>query len=444
MPPPWPRRAWARGSHPPDSAFPVYPPPMLLLLPAAFAFESDPAPVLLQDEADLFTSAEYATGYLPSGSPVAVQFAIEANGGAAVLMEGEGDLTWPEALTLAFTGTPGSGIFLLDASLDAVTTVQVDLSDYGYYGTFEIDRRSLAFDSATFFDPFVLDGAARDRVEVTDTSAGTELINYSYDVFTGVSLEFTASMTPTVTTGMEGVQWTANEGVLTTENTPLFLELERAPDFAVEATYTALWDARFDLVFTPTLSVCAAFVGCIEVVRFDIPIELVSDAFEQDFPAALYRFPLPLLEAGLAQGDFGTLEPGQVANLPVPLASVGNLAVYGTATIEGTGEFTVYPDQFNALSGTSDGVQVTFAPTFEGEQSAMLVLTSNDPSLPLLTIPLIGNAADPVTDNGDDVPGTEDNIVRTATTCGCDSSQPAPFLGGALAALALLVRRRRA
>ena len=133
---------------------------MLILVASAYAFESEPVDVLLRDEADLFTNVEVSTGFIPSDSPLQVEFRVEANGGAGVEMEGEGSLWWPEALTLDFTGKPGSGIYLLDASIDAVATVRMDL--WGYTDDFEIDRRSIFMDGATFFDPFVMDGAADD------------------------------------------------------------------------------------------------------------------------------------------------------------------------------------------------------------------------------------------------------------------------------------------
>lgn len=417
---------------------------LLSLVVSARAFESEPVDVLLQDESDLFTNVEVSTGFIPSGSPLQVEFRIEANGGAAVEMEGEGSLWWPEALTLDFTGKPGSGIYLLDASIDAVATVRVDL--WGTYtDEFEIDRRSIYMDGATFFDPFVLDGAADDRVEVVDTAAGTELLNYSYTLFGVVEFQFTADMTPTFTAGFEGVQWAANEGTILSEGAPVTLEPERSPDYLVESVFTALWDARFDLVFTPTISACAPVFGCEDLFSFDIPLELLSDSFQQDFPPALYAFALPLLEPGLSAGDLGTIEPGAIANLEVPLGNVGNLAVYGDATIEGTGDFTVYPTQFNANPGTTDGLMITFAPTAEGAQTATLVLTSNDPSMPTLTIPLTGNAEAPVNPD-DDVPGL-DKIVVTEEIggCGCDTpGSPATGALGLLATAALLARRRRA
>lgn len=410
---------------------------MLFVIASALAFDSEPQPVRLEDTAALFDNAEFSTGFVPSGSPVAVEFRIQSLGGAGVSMDGTGDLTWPDALTLAFTGEAGSGVYILDASLDAVTTVAVDLSDFGYYGTFEIDRRSLLMDGATFFDPFVLDT----RVEVSDTTDSTQLIYYSYEIFAGVSLAFEADMTPVVTAGFEGVQWGVNEATIASENEAAPLSFSRTADFGVDGIFRALWDARFDIVFAPALSVCAPFISCIEIVRFDIPIEIVSDGFEQDFPLGTYSFPLPWLQPDTAGTDFGDVTMGSLANAQVGLENVGSLSVFGTATITGSTDFTVFPTDFNALPGTTDGLVVTFAPTLEGPQTANLVLSSNDPAEPDLLIPLTGNT--PIaeaTDEGGDV--GEDQKVDVST-CGCSGTAGAPSGAGLLALLLGLVWRGR-
>lgn len=416
---------------------------MLLLVAAASAYDSETQAVRLQDAAELFTAAEFSSGYLPSGSPVAVEFRLEALGGAEVYMEGDADVTWPDALTLAFTGEPESGIYVLDASLDAVTTVLVDLSDYGYYDTFEIDRRSLTMDGATFFDPFVMDT----RLEVTDVPESLQVIDYSYDVFGGIaSLNFTADLSLVVTAGFEGVQWAVNEGTITTENEAALLEPSRTADFDVHGIFRALWDANMAAVFTPAIEVCASFVGCIEVASFEVPVDVISDSFEQDMPAEDYVFPMPLLAPGISDGDLGDVEVGTLATLNVPLANDGNLDAYGTATLVGDPSFSVYPDTFNALPGTEDGLVVSFSPTFAGEATATLVLESNDPSLPTIEIPIVANGVDPES-QGEDIPGNsdEEEIKADVTGCGCSGGgSGAPGLVGALVAAALLGRRRRA
>ncbi len=421
---------------------------MLLIATAALAFDSEPQPVHLQDQTQLFTNAAFTTGAIPADSPLAVQFSLEANGGATVEMDGQGDLTWPTALTLLFTGEAGSGLLALDASLDAVTEVIIDLSDYGYEGAFEIDRRSLHMDGNTFFDPFVLDGATVDRAEIVDRLDSTQLIYYSYEVWAGVSLDFEATMVPVITVGFEGVQWTNNDATIVTENTSAAMTPEHVANYLVDSVFTGAWDGDIALIFTPTIGVSAPFIGSIEIASFDIPVSLVKDAFEQDFPADVYDFPLPILKPGLDTADFGEVDMGAIATVNVPISDEGSLPLTGTAHIDGAGEFTVFPDQFNALPGTSDGLVVTFAPTAAGEQTASLVLTSNDPTIPDLTIPLVGNGADPSSDKGGDA---DEKISAASSSCGCASlgGEAGAPLGGTGATLALfglvglLVRRRR-
>lgn len=414
-----------------------------LIAPAA-AFESEDAEVTLEDRAELFTNIEFSTGIIPSGSPVGVEFHIEANGGATAHMEGTGALTWPDALTLAFTGDPGTGIMRLDGNLAAVTQIMIDLSDYGYEGVFEIDRREISFDGVQFFDPFVMDGAATDRVEIVDTTDSAQLINYSFEIITGLQLTFTADMTPTFTAGFEGVSWVNNEGFATMEGQSMDLTPEPLADYPVESTFNAAWDADFALVFTPAIQACAVILGCVTVAEFEFPISLLTDRFEQAFPTQTLTFPLPLFDPDVTLADFGDVEPGSSSTYNIPIRNVGNLSLYGDATIDGSGTFTVFPSSFNALPGTEDGVIVTFAPVAEGAQTANLILTSNDPNVPELVIALQGNAVAPDVDNGQDV--DEEELKAQVDTCGCAAADPAGSLAllPALLGGALLVGRRRA
>ena len=212
----------------------------------------------------------------------------------------------------------------------------------------------------------------------------------------------------------------------------------RVADYDVEGIFRALWDARLDIVFTPTIEVCAPFVGCVEIASFDIPFEIVADSFEQDMRPALYSFPMPLLVPSVESADFGDVEVGLLANVQIPMRNEGSLAVYGSAVIDGAGEFSVYPNQFNALPGTEDGLVVTFSPTVAGAQTADLVLVSNDPTYPNLVLLLTGNATATPVDEGQDV---DESAKGSMSTCGCNGSGFAPS-AGALLALGLFLRRR--
>lgn len=416
---------------------------LLALALPAFAYESEEQDVRLEDRAGVFENIQFTTGVIPEGSPIGIEFAVSSNGGTTVVMEGEADLTWPDNVTFGATGEPQSGLFTLDVTLSAITSVVVDLSDYGLdVWSGQIDNRSLTMDGAQRFDPFVLDGAAEPRVEIVDTTDSTQLIQYSYEIFSGVSLDFQADMTPTFTVGFEGVQWLANEGVITMENTPIQLTPEQAADFAVDTVFRGAYDGTIALVFTPQVSVTAPFIGSIPIVSFEYPLELLSDAFEQDFVPTSYIFPMPLLQPGADSADFGAVELGQIATMNIPVQNLGNLALYGVATIEGAGTFTVFPDQFNALPGTSDGLVVTYAPALVATDAAELVLTSNDPGYPDIRVTLSGSGIETI---DEDVAGDTKDEEITAGLSGCGCNTPAGALPGALVSLsiaAFAIRRR--
>lgn len=416
---------------------------MLALFAHAFAFESEPVPVVLEDSGELFTNYEFTTGIIPSGSPVGVEFKIEADGGASVEMEGTGNLTWPDALSLAFTGDPGTGILILDGSLAAVTQITIDLSDYGYEGEFEIDRREITFDGTKFFDPFVMDGGTPDRVEIVDTTDSTQLIYYNFEIITGLELRFNAEMTPTFTAGFEGVSWVNNEGYATTEGQTMDMAPEAVADYDVASTFRGAWNAGFSLVFTPSLEACAAILGCVTVAEFDFPIDLLTDRFEQDFATQTLSFPLPLINAGAAFIEFGDIEPGNQSTYNMAIGNDGSLSLYGTATIEGSSDFTIFPSDFNALPNTEDGVTVTFTPSMEGEITGTLVLSSNDPNTPELRIPLTGTGYVEPADS--DVGGYDsgERITKDVSSCGCNQSPSAATAGVLALGVLLLVRRSR-
>ncbi len=413
---------------------------LLSLVTLALAYESEPQPVLLMDDAPVFENVEFTTGVLPSGSPVGVEFKLDSKGGTELIMEGEAALTWPDDVTFAATGEEMKGYFQLDASLDAITQVVVDLSSYGGpSGSFEIDHRSLTMDGRKLFTPFALEGSAEPRVEIVDTTDSTQLINYSFEIFSGVSLDFTADMTPTITVGYEGVQWIVNEGLITTEDQAVVLNPEQGADFVVDGFFRGAYDGNIALVFTPQVAITAPFLGTIPLVSFEYPLSLLTDSFEQDFEGESYTFPMPMLEPGSDAEDFGEVELTQLRTVNIPIRNVGNLALIGTASIEGDGAFTVFPTQFNAIPGTEDGLVVTFAPTLVGDTSAELVLTSNDPGYPDIRVALTGAGVE--LDEGQDVGG--DPIVASTSECGCGvGGGGVPGLVVGLGMVAVAWRRR--
>lgn len=415
---------------------------LLLLALAANAHESEPQHIVLEDLADFYTGAELDSGWLPSGSPLQVRFAVEADGGAYVRMEGDSELTWPDALTLAFQGEAQTGEILQNATLSAVTYVKFDVDVYSWEG--EIDRRGIDIENEAVFDPFVLGGSDPGVVELDYSGAVDQLIEYTYDVFTGVSVVFAADMHPEASSTFRGVEWQVEEDASITEEGGTAAVVPRGePSQLVLSTFVAEYSNSMALVFTPSLSVCVSFVGCWELVAFDIPLSLADETFQQAFPVTDLEFPLPIIDSELTEYDFGQLEVGQLANLQVPVGNVGDLYLEAFTGLLGSDYFTIYPEYVYAGPGNEDGLVVTFAPESEGPFAATLVLESNDPLDPVHEIHLTGEGMLPE-EPAEDSP--ENAVIHTEVKgCGCTSGGRAS--GGLalllLGAVAVTFRRRR-
>lgn len=422
-------------------------PAVCWLMAPAWSHESVPQPVIVSDTAVLYTGSNVDTDWVPSGSPIAVRFQIVSEGGAAVDMEGEANLSWPDPLTLSFLGDPGTGELLVDAALSAVTSVQFSLFGYTYES--ELDRRTVAAGGEATFDPFALSGGGVERVEVTTAGATTELITYDLEVFAGVGLSFEATLTPTGTTGFSGVAFWADDAEITTEGGEALIAPTGEPSQSMMATFVGAWDSVLALNITPAVSVCFSIFGCEELASFDIPLTLASDDFEQAAPAVPLEFPLPVIETPSSSYDLGEVLVGSLANLELPIGDAGELAVEGEIGVTGSPYFSVFPGYFYAGPGAEDGAVVTFAPESAGTFTATLLLSSNDPNTPIYEVEVTGTGVAPEEDEPDapDDDLHENGADGKVSTCGCASD--AGGMGTAalwplLGLVAVLSRRRAA
>jgi hypothetical protein len=403
----------------------------LLAGPTAYAWESEPQPVVLVDSTTLFSGSSFDTGWVPKGSPLAVRFQIEPTGGADVEMEGDAELWWPEGLNLGFTGVPGSGWLAIVAGLDAVTSVQFDIDIYSWES--EIDRRGVDVEGEIQFDPFLLSGSAQESVTAVSDGISDEIISFAYTVFTGVEVQFTVDMQPVATTTLSGVRFTADDSSLSSEGESAIIDYSGLDSEEVLSTFTARWSGGLDMVLTPTFSVCI-LGSCTDLVETDLPLAMAADDFEQDFPSEELSFPLPLLETDAVSYDFGELEVGALANLQVPIGNGGLLDLEGEVGMLGSTYFAVYPEYFLAGPGQEDGVLVTFGPESAGSFSTLLTLVSSDPGNPTYEIELTGTGVESEgPDDGDQL----QTISAEVGGCGCATG--ANGRPGALAMLLCMV-----
>lgn len=411
-------------------------------------YASEPQEVLFEDHFDAFEAIEFDTGPVPSGSPVAVQFYLKSRGGSYAEMEAVSDVTWPDALTHQLNGVPGTGLFELVCNLDLVAQVTFDIWDFK--GAYIVWEENLDLDDAIEFDPLLLPEGSPEVVQLSVDGEGiVDPYRTSIPLFAGLRLDFVADLFPRVTGSLRGDRIVTNEAVQTSAVVSTLHDVpERDPGLLeMESIYFARVGAALDVVIRPEIELCAPIIGCFRVARFDVPIGLVDEDVEREFKPVWYEHPLPAMEAPVTTHDFGEVEVGTLANLQLPLSNIGLMDLEGTLTIESEsdGVFSVFPEYFQAGPDNTDGAVVTFAPGAEGLQSAVLVITSNDPLRPELRIPIAGTGwVEPVEELVD--PAEDGRLSGEVRGCGCSSGSTsgsglAALLGGL--ALVLVARRRR-
>ncbi|HCH61371.1 MAG: hypothetical protein CL927_06690 [Deltaproteobacteria bacterium] len=389
---------------------------------ARWEHQSESQDLLLRDYVELWNDSEFDTGWVPSGSPLAVRFQIESTGGAEVEMEGVGHMGWPDGLTVALDPIADTGEIIVDAALEAVTSIKFDVDVYSWES--EIDRRGIDVEGQGLFSPFLLQGDVPEVVEVLFEGDTNELLNWSFQVFTGVSAGISVDLGPEALTTFTGENWYVDGERVDTVGQEAWVEPLGEAYQEVNAEFIGSWNSSLDLVLNPVFEVCVDLVGCWDLVDLDLPIPLASDDFEQFFPTTTLLFPLPVMGELPPRHDFGTIDVGSSAVLQLPIENLGALDLEGYSLVEGDPYFSVYPEYFQAGPARTDGVVVSFTPGAEGDFEGMLVLQSNDPLEPVLEIPLLASAQYVTTDNTS--PGTNTDTTSESGTEASNGSRPQP------------------
>lgn len=408
---------------------------MLLLLTTAFAWESPPVDVLLEDETALFDAINFSTGWVPNNSPVQVKFEVLASGGTWVEMEGESYLYWPDSVTHGYDPYAESGLFLLDNEISIEVLFRIDVGGVGV--EIPVTAVTQVYEDEAIFDPWLLDDGTGELmwVELESSGDATELINQQFTLYTGVNAYISVDWRSDIYTAFTGVQFDSNGSLITQEGETELFDPPQDGLLILDSIFTGRYKTSLDLVLIPTFGVCIDLFGCFDIASFDIPVPLVDDEFDKEFDALVIEHGTPVLDVDTEVCDFGETLVGQISHCELALTNLGGFDVEGTAGILGSGEFAIWPEDVLARPDTTDGITVTFAPTFEGEQVASLILNTSDPTKGALEIPLTGvGYTEP----------DELTVITSETGCGCASTDPtAPLSAFGLVLLGSLVARRR-
>jgi MYXO-CTERM domain-containing protein len=425
---------------------------LLILARTALAWESEPAELQFEGVYDLSSALEYDSGWLPAGSPLAIQLLIERNKaeqGLLTEMTAWASLSWPEALTLAVDGEPESGWFALLTDLHLSANVQFDL--FGFKFSDELWGYDLRLEDEAEFDPLVLPGGAPDRIDLTG-SAVPFTWEYLQSVFVGLDLGVSLDVVPigyATLTGDRVEAWAdgASAGAEITEagaTALLPMPAENPGLLGMDVTWFGALDGALAITFRPALEVCV-IGSCFEVLSFDLPVDLAE--VDEVFTLGPLRaeFPLPALDPVPTAYDFGEVDVGAIATWELPIGNLGLLDVEGLALADGAA-YTVFPSGFVATPVTPDGVVITFEPTTSGEITGTLTLTTNDPLYETVTVALTGTGVlPPQPEDTTEPPDTDTEVLDdedyVTKVCGC-ASAPASSWGWSVVAAAYLLARR--
>lgn len=428
---------------------------MILFLAAAFAQDlSEPAPVVLRDDLEFLSFATIDTGWQPSSDAfLAVRFQVVPAGGVLTEMQAESELSWTaDGFEQRFLPVLGSGLFGIDTSLtlDFDAAYNVDIITTTLNGTVDVWDTTLSLLEVVPVDTLLLPESPVDEARVVVDDVGTfQPFSTTIGIIPTVNLEVAVDVVPELTSVFAGRSLISTlageEQTLLGEHSSLFFappfEAQRSVD--LEASYLGDLTTLLDLVVVPSLTLDSP-VGDWELASFDLPIPILDLSSERELEPQFAHHGLPAMGPVVVDA-VGSLYVGERVNIAIPIESLGELALEGTARIEGGDGFSVWPPYFAATDGNTTGLVVSFAPSEPGEQFAALVIETNDPSADYLRIPLqgVGLAVESPVDDEDELPPdqrVDGESVRGR--CGC-STGGTPQLGGLLGLGLLLFARRQ-
>lgn len=413
----------------------------------------------------LFDSVMLDSGWVPAGAPVQVRFALFLGGSTEVDLGGTAVTSWPSSLDVAVPGRPGTGRLAIDYGLEIIARVRIDVEIAGVRYREEVDipipggiPRDLRVAAVSTFDPFVLPPSEprpirawddTERVRVLEVDVTDALIPIP-GIGGGFAFDAVAELEGSYQTDRIAITDALTD--ITEENAsvivradPGALELGAAKDYTVLPHGTITYDGVVTVF--PTLFV--EILGRrFDLTLAEVPLNVVDLSASTDFDPAAVHVPLPDIRLEETVVAFGELMIGGALERIVTVHNDGESELR-VGVSDPSAPFAASSASLAIPPRSSERLAVRFEPTAGGAESALLVLDSNDPDEPRVTIRLSGaglgfevpDAGVSDAGYGDAGPG-----FTTAGGCGCRTAGHAPsfrWAGGLMAIAALAVLRRR-
>jgi hypothetical protein len=393
---------------------------------------------------------QFDTGWVPPSSPLQVHLWGMVAAHTRVSLAGFLRTNWPEALTLATPGAPGSALgfhYGVETGAEASITVEVLNQEYNWTGDIPyVPQIDFQVEGSQSFEGW----AWPPGVSASSTTQPQTVAQFDLLSLVGGSIPgFEGGFQLDVALELEVAYWTDRIVVTTSDGTTVAggyivgdgdtsgHDYDDAPfvDFDVHPEGTVRYDGVVHLL--PTLYI--EIFGNPQTLQLaDIPIDLPDEEQTWIFDTQRVHVPLPVI-APTAQGiDFGKVSAEEEAFSTFQLKNDGeaDLRVELSTTHPA---FEVTEEVLEIAPGTSEPVTVWFRPGAAAKFEAELLLVSNDPDDPEKSVWLTG---------GDGAAGFvpvvyDDPMMEAEGSCGCRVA-PANSTPWPLALLALLFTRSRA
>lgn len=395
---------------------------------------------------------DYDTGWIPSSGAVQIRLLAYLHGRTRVDMTGSVDAHWPDPIRLRPDGMRGSGLLAIDDGVvvkaQARFKVNVAGKDYKWEGDIPgVPKVDLASVSQVKFDPWAFKGMPLPP-QTSGKTAQLELWK----------VPLTDAIIPIP--GIEGGFQLEGQGEFFAEYSTLrigFDELTAAGTIpwvdsttpftrVLMSSAPALDTSLFihgELTRQMTLHFIPGFYFEILGKKFDLelvdlPVPIPKSTKPWDFDPVSVHFPLPRIEARPNPIDLGTIPVGEPTSVLVTAFDTGEAKLVIDASSP-TDLLTIETKRVVIPGGSSDAIRASVTPREPGPIDTTLILESNDPLAPKLTIR--------VTANGGGGASLDDPGTEAGGGCGCRTSASSPnaafLLPLALAALATRRRRSR-
>lgn len=394
---------------------------------------------------------DFDTGWLPKSAPVQVRVLTYLHGRTRVDMTGSVDATWPDPIRLRPEGVRETGLLAIDDGVVAKAMVrfrvEVAGKEYKWEGDIPgVPKVDLASITHVHFDPFAWKGAPlppqtsgrTKQMEIFQVPL-TDAIIPIPGIEGGFQLEGQGEFFAEYSTLRIGFDELASPGAIAdVDPTKAFTQVL----FSSAPSIENVLNIHGELTRQTKLHFIPGFYFEILGKKFDlelvdIPIALPATTKPWDFDPVTVHFPLPRIEARPNPIDLGEIPVGQATDVLVTVFDTGEAKLVIDAS-DPKDILTVGTKHVEIGGGSSDSIRATLTPKDNGPIETTLVLESNDPAVPKLSIRVTANGAggSPASD-----PNTE-----ASGGCGCrtTSAPSTAALAPLTLALAAFLLRRRA